>query len=86
VLTPAALDAAADLAQDSVQVFLRDAADESVDPLGPPSPGSTGNVLVDPRTARWGRGLPERFTLFVELRRAGWSRRASLDLGGDHVD
>jgi poly(ribitol-phosphate) beta-N-acetylglucosaminyltransferase len=86
VLTPAVLDAAADLAQDSIQVFLRDAADESVDALGPPSRGSTATVLVDPRSVRWGRGLPERFSLFVELRRAGWTTRASLDLGADPVD
>jgi hypothetical protein len=86
VLTPAVLDAAADLRQDSLQVFVRDPADESVDAVGPPSTGSTATVHLDPRTARFGRGLPEHFTLFVELRRAGWSKRAPLDLIADPVD
>jgi glycosyltransferase involved in cell wall biosynthesis len=86
VLTPAVLDAAADLAQDTVQVFVRDLADQSVDALGGPSRGTTAAVHVDPRAARFGRGLPEHFTLFVALRRAGWSTRAPLDLGEDRVD
>jgi hypothetical protein len=86
VLTPTVLDAAPDLAEDSVQVFVRDLADESVDALAAPTPGATATVEVDPATARFGRGLPEHGTLFVELRRAGWSTRAPLPLLEDPVD
>lgn len=78
VLTPDVRDAGPDLADDGVQVFLRDLGDEAVHPVGPSVPGTTADVSVDPATLRFGRGLPERWELFLELRRAGWRRRVPL--------
>lgn len=82
VLTPDVLDAGRDLAEDSLQFFLRDVGDEAIYHQGPAVRGSSGSVVVDPMTARFGRPAPPEWELLAEVRRAGWSFRVLVPRPG----
>ena len=73
VLTAEVRDATRDLAQDSLQFFLRDLGDEALYHQGPVIPGLSGALVLDPATARFGRPAPPAWELLAEVHRAGWS-------------
>lgn len=78
VVTPEVLDAAPDIAADSIVVLVRDRGDSTdawlPDDVQERLPGAPLRVraLLDPRTARLGRRLGRRSELGVDGVRAGW--------------
>ena len=73
VLTAEVRNAGRDLAEDSVQFFLRDLGDQAIYHQGPAVPGLSGVATLDPSTARFGRPAPPASELLAEVHRAGWS-------------
>jgi glycosyltransferase involved in cell wall biosynthesis len=73
VLTTGVRDAGRDLAEDSLQFFLRDLGDEAIYHQGPAVPGLRGSTTINPRSARFGRPAPPALELLAEVHRAGWS-------------
>ncbi len=71
VLTDDRLDPGADLAEDSIQVYLRDKYDEADYPQPTESSGLHATALIDPRTARFGRRVTKNSELIGQVRRAG---------------
>ena len=78
VLTDEVLDATDDLAQDSIQVFLRDLTDQAIYPLTERRPGLRTTFVLDPRRARFGRPLRRRSELLVQVHHAGWRFRRRI--------